>query len=136
MNNAAYRGGQWIGAVGGVVLIRNGKYREEFYTGERVWVRELLNDAAAPEVSVARCRVLAGVTTELHRLSVAEWYVIESGSGAMEVGGEEPFAVGAGDVVAIPKGVSQRITNTGDTDLVLQCICLPRFTPGCYEAME
>lgn len=118
------------------MLIRNGKYAEEFYTRERVWVRELLNDPAAPGVSLARCRVLPGVTTELHRLSVAEWYVIESGSGAMEVGGEEAFAVGAGDVVAIPEGVSQRIMNTGETDLVLQCVCLPRFTPGCYEALE
>lgn len=118
------------------MLIRNGKYADEFYTRERVWVRELLNDAGAAEVSVARCRVLAGVTTELHRLSVAEWYVIEAGRGAMEVGGGEAFAVGAGDVVAIPEGVSQRITNTGETDLVLQCVCLPRFTPECYEAME
>ncbi len=118
------------------MLIRNDKYRNEFYTGERVWVTELLNDPAVPDVSVARCRVLPGVTTELHRLSVAEWYVIEAGTGAMEVGGEEPFAVGAGDAVAIPKGVSQRITNTGGTDLVLQCVCLPRFTPECYEALE
>ena len=118
------------------MLIRNGRYRDEFYTGERVYVTELLNDEAAPEASLARCRVLAGVTTELHRLSVAEWYVIESGSGLMEVGGGEPFAVGPGDVVAIPPGTSQRITNTGETDLVLQCLCLPRFTPECYEALE
>ena len=118
------------------MLIRNGKYAEECYTRERVWVKELLNDPAAPGVSLARCRVLPGVTTELHRLSVAEWYVIECGRGAMEVGGAEAFAVGPGDVVAIPEGVSQRITNSGDTDLVLECVCLPRFTPECYEALE
>jgi mannose-6-phosphate isomerase-like protein (cupin superfamily) len=118
------------------MLIRNGKHRDEFYTGERVYVTELLNDAAAPQASLARCRVVAGVTTELHRLSVAEWYVIESGSGLMEVGAGEPFAVGPGDVVAIPPGTPQRITNTGETDLVLQCLCLPRFTPECYEALE
>jgi mannose-6-phosphate isomerase-like protein (cupin superfamily) len=118
------------------MLIRNGKYLDEFYTGERVWVTELLNDPAAPEASLARCRVLAGVTTELHRLSVAEWYIIEQGSGLMEVGGGEPFAVGPGDVVTIPKGTPQRIANTGETDLILQCLCLPRFTPPCYEALE
>ncbi|HET6629181.1 MAG TPA: cupin domain-containing protein [Woeseiaceae bacterium] len=118
------------------MLIRNGKYQDEFYTGERVWVTELLNDPAAPAVSLARCRVSPGVTTQRHRLSVAEWYVIESGSGAMEVGAEAAFPVGAGDVVAIPQGVSQRITNTGETDLVLQCVCLPRFTPECYEALD
>lgn len=118
------------------MLIRNGKYRNEFYTRERVYVTELLNDAAVPEVSLARCRVLPGVTTELHRLDVAEWYVIEQGTGVMEVGGGEAFAVGPGDVVTIPPQMSQRITNSGAADLVLQCVCLPRFTPECYAGLE
>lgn len=117
------------------MLIRNGKHEHEFYTRERVYVTELLNDPAAPDVSLARCRVLPGVTTELHRLGVAEWYVIEAGTGLMEVAGGEPFPVGAGDVVAIPPEASQRITNTGASDLVLQCICLPRFTPQSYTPL-
>lgn len=109
---------------------------EEVWTEERCYITELLNDAAAPDVSLARCRVEPGVTTQLHRLSVREWYVVESGRGLMEVGGHRPRPIGPGDVVAIPPGSAQRVTNTGASDLVFQCVCLPRFTPSCYEALE
>ena len=109
---------------------------EEVWTGERCWITELLNDASVPEVSLARCRVEPGVTTELHRLGVREWYVVEAGSGLVEVGEEKPRPVRRGDVVAIPAGRAQRITNTGTGDLVFQCVCLPRFTPECYESLE
>jgi mannose-6-phosphate isomerase-like protein (cupin superfamily) len=54
----------------------------------------------------------------------------------MEVDGGPQIEVGPGDTVEIPAGVSQRITNTGDDDLLLQCVCLPRFTPECYESLE
>lgn len=108
----------------------------EVWTAERCYITELLNDAATPEVSLARCRVEPGVTTQWHRLSVAEWYVLEEGSGRMELGGAAPRHVGPGDVVAIPAGTAQRITNIGAADLVFQCVCLPRFTPSCYEALE
>lgn len=108
----------------------------EVWTDERCWITELLNDPAVPEVSLARCRVEPGVTTQLHRLGVREWYVLESGRGCVEVGTAAPRSVGAGDVVEIPAGTAQRITNTGDVDLVFQCLCLPRFTPACYEALE
>lgn len=109
---------------------------EEVWTEERCHVRERLNDPAVPQVSLADCRVEPGITTQLHRLSVDEWYVIEAGGGLMEVGDGEPFAVGPGDHVAIAAGRSQRITNTGTDDLRFLCICVPRFTPGCYESME
>jgi mannose-6-phosphate isomerase-like protein (cupin superfamily) len=108
----------------------------EFLTRERVYITERLNDPAVPRVSLADTRVEAGVTTELHRLSVDEWYVIQFGTGLMEVGGAEPFEVGAGDTVVIPAGVSQRITNTGKRDLRFQCICMPRFTLQSYETLE
>lgn len=109
---------------------------EEVWTRERCYITERLNDAQVPRVSLADCRVEPGVTTELHRLSVDEWYLIVEGRGAMELGGNAAFEVGPGDRVAIPAGTSQRIENTGDTDLVIQCICLPRFTPDCYEPLE
>lgn len=118
------------------MLIRTENAPREAWTEERCHVLELLNDPRAPEVSLAECRVEPGVTTELHRLSVAEWYVIRAGEGLMEVGGEAPFAVRAGDVVAIPPRAAQCITNTGEGDLRFACICLPRFTPECYEAVR
>lgn len=109
---------------------------EEVWMIERCFIRERMNDAAVPEVSLADSRVEAGVTTQLHALDVKEWYVIRDGSGLMEVGGEEAFEVGPGDCVVIPAGVSQRITNTGSSDLKLQCVCMPRFTPECYHSLE
>lgn len=109
---------------------------KEVWTGERCWITELLNDASVPEVSLARARVEPGVTTERHRLGVREWYVVEAGSGLVEVGEASARPVRRGDVVEIPAGTAQRITNTGAADLVFQCLCLPRFTPDCYESLE
>jgi mannose-6-phosphate isomerase-like protein (cupin superfamily) len=108
----------------------------EFPTRERLHITERLNDPAAPALSLADARVEPGVTTELHKLTVDEWYVIHVGSGLMEVGGGTAFAVRQGDTVIIPAGTSQRISNTGKDDLQFQCICMPRFTPDSYEALE
>lgn len=116
-------------------LIRQGIDRET-WTAERCFIRERLNDPSVSDVSLAETRVEPGVTTELHRLTVNEWYIMSSGIGLMEVGGEEPFRVGPGDVVVIPADTSQRISNTGDEDLLFQCICMPRFTPESYESLE
>lgn len=116
-------------------LIRAGKCAE-FLTRERLFITERLNDPAAAALSLADARVEPGVTTELHKLTVDEWYVIQSGSGLMEVGGENPFEVGPGDTVIIPAGTSQRISNTGESDLSFQCVCMPRFTEACYESLE
>lgn len=99
-------------------------------------IREHLNTDALPDVSLASCRVQPGVTTELHALSVHEWYVIESGEGLMRVGDDEPFAVGPGDSVSIPPGREQQISNTGSGDLLFLCVCVPRFTPDCYASRE
>jgi mannose-6-phosphate isomerase-like protein (cupin superfamily) len=110
--------------------------KTEFPTRERIFITERLNDPAVPDVSLADARLEPGITTELHRLTVNEWYVIQQGGGLMEVGGGEPFAVSSGEVVVIPAGTSQRITNTGDADLLFQCICMPRFTEDSYCPME
>ena len=117
-------------------LIRGGEASEEVLTGERCFITELMNDPAIPGVSLAQCRVPPGTTTQLHKLSVKEWYVIDKGNGLMEVGTKSPFEIGPGDTVAIPAGTSQRVTNTGDSDLLFQCVCIPRFTPECYESLE
>ncbi len=109
---------------------------EELWTGERCHIRELINTESIPDFSLADSRVEPGVATELHSLSVREWYYITQGTGLMEVDGGPQIEVGPGDTVEIPAGVSQRITNTGQIDLTLQCVCLPRFTPECYKSLE
>ena len=108
----------------------------EHYTRERCFIRELVNEAARPGASLAHCRVAPGVLTERHALSVDEWYVILSGRGEMHIADAAPFEVTGGDTVAIPAGAAQQIRNTGDDDLCFHCLCMPRFTPGCYTSLE
>ena len=109
---------------------------EEVWTSERCYIREIVNHESIPEYSLAESRVEAGVTTQLHSLGVREWYVIMRGTGLMEIDGGPQFAVGPGDAYEIPAGISQRISNTGDTDILLQCVCMPRFTMDCYNSLE
>jgi mannose-6-phosphate isomerase-like protein (cupin superfamily) len=110
--------------------------KEEFWTSEHCFIQELINVESISDFSLANSRIEPGVVTELHSLSVREWYYITQGSGLMEVGGGPQIEVGPGDTVEIPVDVSQRITNTGSTDLLLQCVCVPRFTPDCYKSLE
>ena len=69
-------------------MTRKSNRQLEVWTVERCYITELLNSADQPEVSLARTRVEPGVTTQLHQLSVDEWYVIERGEGLMRVGDE------------------------------------------------
>jgi mannose-6-phosphate isomerase-like protein (cupin superfamily) len=106
----------------------------EYSTPERCLLYESYSD---DKVSIARARVKPGVTTVAHHLKGAtEIYIITRGRGKVKVGDLQPTEVAAGDVVVIPAGVSQKITNTGKTDLVFQCVCTPRFTPDCYFTEE
>lgn len=108
--------------------------RQEFYFEEGCFITELSNSAADPEVSIARARVPPGVTTRWHRVKdTVERYVILEGKGRVEVGSRPPADVGAGDVVLIPSSAPQRITNTGEGDLIFLAICTPRFLPEAYE---
>jgi mannose-6-phosphate isomerase-like protein (cupin superfamily) len=75
------------------------------------------------------------VTTELHSLDVDERYVIAAGRGVVQVG-ELRAAVEPGDVVVIPAGVPQRVTNEGGEDLVFYCVCSPRFRRNGYRPLE
>ena len=110
---------------------------KEFSTPERCSILEAWNDARDPAASIARARVAPGVTTQPHRLhGVIERYLIVEGSGFVRVGDSIAQPVAPGDVVVIPAEVTQQITNTGDADLVFYCVCTPRFTPQCYEALE
>ena len=113
-----------------------GKAKPEVWTRERCFISELLNDPDWPELSLARCRVEPGITTELHALDVTEFYVIERGQGRMHLGDAESFDVGPGDTVTITQHEPQRITNTGTDDLVFLCVCTPRFLQDNYTSLE
>jgi len=108
----------------------------EYFTAEGCFILEMWNTPEDDVVSIARARVRPGVTTVLHRLNkTVERYIIMEGTGLVEVGDLLPCKVGAGDIVIIPPAIPQRITNTGDQDLIFLCICTPRFVPAEYETL-
>lgn len=109
----------------------------EVYFEEGCTILEMWNRPEDDAVSVARARVRPGDTTKWHRLkNIVERYVIVEGVGCVEIGDSPPGEVGVGDVVVIPGNTRQRITNTGDTDLIFLCICTPRFARANYESLD
>lgn len=117
--------------------IRRMNTNVEFYTEERCYINELSNVTHDPDVSIALARVQPSVSTRWHRLrGVSERYVILEGSGLVEIGNLSAQEIHYGDVVLIPSETPQRITNTGESDLIFLAICSPRFTQDAYEDIE
>ncbi len=117
-------------------IIQN-KSDSEYYFEEHCFITEWWNSPNDADVSIARARVEPGVSTRLHRLKcVKERYIILEGKGRVEVGELAPTEVCSGDVVIIPPGTSQRITNIGDSDLIFLAVCTPRFTKSAYEDID
>lgn len=108
---------------------------EEFWTDERCYITEICNTPHLPASSLALARVESGVTTQLHSLAgITETYIIHSGHGALEAGGQM-MQVHAGDQVVIPPGCPQRIT-AQNGELQFYCLCTPRFAPEAYINLE
>ena len=117
--------------------IKRGRATSEYESVERCCIAEIANDSGDELVSIARARVRPNTTTAWHRLDgITERYIISSGEGRVEIGDLEPADVREGDVVRIPPGTRQRITNTGTSDLVLYCVCTPRYEDRYYERLE
>jgi len=118
-------------------VIAHNRDMQEFYFEERCHLTEWWNSAKDEDASIARARVEPSVTTRLHRLEgITERYVILEGQAMVRVGTQPPTTVAPGDVVIIPPGVAQQISNTEDTDLVFLAICTPRFTEKAYEDID
>ncbi|MFC1363555.1 MAG: cupin domain-containing protein, partial [gamma proteobacterium symbiont of Ctena orbiculata] len=101
------------------------------------FINELSNHDGDGDLSIARARVEPGVRTRLHRLNRStERYCIISGEGEVEIEGLPAQSVAAGDVVLIPPGSSQRISNRGNVDLIFIALCTPRFDPRDYVDLE
>lgn len=109
----------------------------EYFTPEHCYILELSNTADDDAVSIARARVLPGVTTRWHKvIGTAERYMILEGEGLVEIQGLGPRPVVVGDIVLIPSDCPQRITNTGSSALVFLAICTPRFLQDNYLDIE
>ncbi|MDB5801516.1 MAG: mannose-6-phosphate isomerase [Rhodocyclales bacterium] len=109
----------------------------EYFFFEGCYITEWSNSPDDADASIARARVLPGVTTHWHKLDgIAERYVILQGEGEVEVGGLPSMPVTTGDVVVIPAGTRQRIRNSAETDLVFLAVCTPRFVIDAYVDLE
>lgn len=74
--------------------------KDEFETPERCHILESWNDHNDSAASIARARVVPGVTTQLHRLrGVDERYLIIHGAGDVKVGEHAIQRVKSGDVL-------------------------------------
>lgn len=116
--------------------VKKNNVATEFETEERCYIAETANDSGDEFVSISRARVEPGVTTAWHKLKgVTERYIIISGQGRVEINDLDPIDVFEGDIVRIPADTPQRITNTGQSDLIFFAVCSPRFLPSCYVSL-
>jgi mannose-6-phosphate isomerase-like protein (cupin superfamily) len=124
-------------AVSMKASIKSADASQEYFFAEGCFITELSNSPDDSRVSIARARLAPGKTTRWHYLrDTDERYVLLKGSGVVEIGEMSAQRVGVGDVVLIPPGIRQRITNTGADDLVFLAVCTPRFTNAVYVDVE
>ena len=100
---------------------------KEYLTPERCYIFENCGISTGDrKVSIAHARVEPGVSTKIHHLDrVQEIYLITQGKGKVQIGDVEPSEVSEGDVVIIPPGALQKITNNGNCDLYFTAFVLP-----------
>ncbi len=103
-----------------------------FKAVESCEINQVANDPRDPAVSVVRVRVEVDKGTAPHRVDVNERYFITRGTGFVEVGGVQR-EVGPGDLISIPKGVCQRISNTGEETMEFYAICASAFRKTDYH---
>jgi len=109
----------------------------EFKTAEGCHILELLNTPEDNSCSITRARVEPGVTTKLHSVrDTIERYVFLQGEGSIEIAGERITEVKPLDVIYVAPGETQRVSNTGTSDLVFLAVCTPRFRPEAYVIQE
>ena len=110
--------------------------KNEFFTDEQCFIIDS-SEQSDKSMSIAIARVEPGVTTVSHLLEgIDERYLIISGHGRVELGDQPPADIRSGDIVFIPAGTKQRITNLGSDDLIFYCVCTPPFDSGKYRSLE
>lgn len=88
-------------------------------------VYQLKDNKTLKNLVLSSTRLYRGQSTRGHRhAGQEEVYFFIGGFGKMIVGEEtdEPFDVRAGDVVLIPDGAFHRVMNTGDLDMLFNCV--------------
>ena len=102
-----------------------------------MYILESWNSPADDDLSIARARLAPGQSTEVHSLMrTAERYLVVQGTGEASVGSLPRLRLEPGDVVYVPAGVPQQVTNTGEGDLVFYCLCTPPFDGRDYRRCD
>ncbi len=103
---------------------------KRFLTKDGSSIREILS----PENSGLKRQSLAeatlppgGATAEHIHPAAEEIYFILKGNAEMRVA-EKTANVRAGDAIVLPPGTRHQIVNTGDSDLIFLCICVPAYS--------
>ncbi len=108
---------------------------QEFYTDERCFITEILNNEENRDISMAKARVAPGQTTQRHSLKgIEEIYYVLQGQGIVTIDDQSEHLT-QGDCVIIPKDIPQFIENTGDQFLEFLCICRPAFEIEKYKVL-
>lgn len=110
--------------------IINRKDAPPFITKDASEIREILapRNSSIERQSLAEARVLTGQSTEEHIHSkTEEIYYVLKGRGRIRIDGEER-EIRPGDGIAIPPGTRHKVWNTGSSDLVFLCCCVPAYT--------
>lgn len=119
------------------MFIRDLKTSENFVSGDRAVLRELLHPGKSPlalRYSLAHAFVKPGKKILPHRLKTSEVYYVLSGSGTMHID-RETARVRSGQAVYIPPGSVQFIENTGRSNLAFLCIVDPAWRPEDEEVL-
>jgi len=117
-------------------ILKKTKNSGEFWTSERCYIYELMNEESIEDISLAVARVETGVTTQLHSLkNIKEILIFRKGTGIVEINGIGQ-RVKPNDTIIVPANTSQRVTNDGQVDLEFYCLCRPRFQIASYQNLE
>ncbi|MFH1520912.1 MAG: cupin domain-containing protein [Candidatus Micrarchaeota archaeon] len=111
------------------MFIRDLKDCLEITAGDNCKLKELFNplkDDLDLRYSLAHAIVKPGDTTFNHKLKTSEVYYILQGEGLMYIE-RETKEVYAGQAIYVPPGHSQKIKNTGNTDLIFLVIVDPAW---------
>jgi len=101
----------------------------EFVTKDTSIIREILapRNSSLVRQSLAEARLPAGASTQAHyHPNTEELYYVLGGTGRMAIE-DQSQVVGLGDAIAILPGQRHQINNTGTSDFVFLCCCVPAY---------
>jgi mannose-6-phosphate isomerase-like protein (cupin superfamily) len=120
------------------MFVRDLRKRKTFIAGDHTLLRELFNpvkDEIEVTYSLGHATVKPHQTTLNHKLATSEVYYILQGQATMHLDNETK-QVRAGQAIYIPPGSEQKITNSGNEDLLFLCIVEPAWRPEDEQILE